>query len=296
MAVKDLAMIVDAHYHLDPRLESVDGLLAQMQAHGIARVALIATMCDPLHLGRAGLLLFNVMRGALAGKARRLGRVLYRRSVDASDRISFSRGATVYREPDNDAVERVFRAHPDKFVGWFFFNPQAGPPIDEVERRLRDAHWIGVKAHPFWHRYPVEALDDVASLCQESGKPMLVHLGGDGARGDFRRLPERFPRLKLVYAHAGIPWYEALWEDARRRENVFVDLSSPYLDAALRHRALRMLGPARCLYGSDGPYGYPGGDGGYDHGAILRQIERARLPVSDLDRVLGGNFRALVAV
>jgi predicted TIM-barrel fold metal-dependent hydrolase len=285
-------MIVDAHYHLDPRLESVDRLLAQMQAHGIARVALIATMCDPLHLGRAGQLLFNVMRGALGGKAPRLGRVLYRSSVDGSSRISFAGGAKVYGEPDNDAVERMLRQYPDKFVGWFFVNPQK-TPIDEVERRLRDARWIGVKAHPFWHRYPVDALDDAAALCQEQDKPMLVHLGGDLTRGDFRRLPQRFPRLKLVYAHAGIPWYEPLWEDARRRENVFVDLSSPYLDATLRHRALRMLGPSRCVYGSDGPYGYPDHDGGYDHGAILRQIERAKLPAADFDRVLGANFRAL---
>jgi len=89
-----------------------------------------------------------------------------------------------------------------------------------------------------------------------------------------------------------------LHSDAReiRRENVFVDLSSPYLDQALRHRALRSLGAARCLYGSDGPYGYPAGDGGYDHGAILRQIERARLSSQDLDRVFGANFKALAAV
>jgi predicted TIM-barrel fold metal-dependent hydrolase len=289
-------MIADAHYHLDPRLESVDRLLAQMQAHGIARVALIATMCDPLHLGRAGLLSFNLMRGALAGKARRLGRVLYRSSVDASGRISLSGGAMVYQKPDNDAVERVLRAHADKFVGWFFFNPRVDDSLDEVDRRLRDARWMGVKAHPFWHCYPVEALDDVAALCQDRGKAMLVHLGGDAERGDFRRLPHRFPRLKIVYAHAGIPWYETLWQDALRRENVFVDLSSPYLDSGLRHRALRILGPSRCVYGSDGPYGYPDRDGGYDHGAILRQIERANLPASDLDRVVGGNFRALVPV
>ena len=74
---------------------------------------------------------------------------------------------------------------------------------------------------------------------------------------------------------------------------MFVDLSSPYLDKALRHRALRALGPSRCLYGSDGPYGYPAPDGGYDHGAILRQVAQAGLSSADLDRVLGGNFNAL---
>jgi uncharacterized protein len=290
-------MIADAHYHLDPRLESVERLLAQMREHGIAKVALIAAPCDPLHVGKAGAAFMRAMRRALEGAAPRLGRILYRSTVHRSGRVSFlSRSSPIYPEPDNDAVERAFSAHPDKFVGWLFLNPRARAPVEEAERRFRVAGWIGVKAHPFWHRYPVQALDDVAALCQERGKPMLVHLGAGARRGDFRRLPERFPRLNLIYAHAGIPWYGALWDDAVRRENVFVDLSSPYLDKALRHRALRALGASRCLYGSDGPYGYPAADGGYDHGAILRQIERAGLPAQDLDRVLGGNFKALATV
>jgi len=290
-------MIADAHYHLDPRLESVEQLLAQMQVHAIGRVALIAAPCDPLQVGRAGAAFVRFMRRALEGGAPRLGRILYRSTVHRSGRVSFlSPSALIYPEPDNDAVERAFSAHPHKFVGWIFLNPSAKPPVEEAERRFRNPGWIGVKAHPFWHRYPVAALDDVAALCQERDKPMLVHLGAGAGRGDFRRLPKRFPRLKLVYAHAGIPWYGTLWDDAIRRENVFVDLSSPYLDKALRHRALRALGASRCLYGSDGPYGYPGRDGGYDHGAILRQISQAGLAAQDLDRVLGGNFNSLVAV
>ncbi len=287
-------MIADAHYHLDPRLESLERLLAQMRAHAIAKVALIAAPCDPLHVGKAGAAFVRFMRRALDGRAPRLGRILYCNTVHRSGRVSFlGPSAAIYPEPDNDAVERAFSAHPGEFVGWLFLNPRAKAPVEEAERRFRNPLWIGVKAHPFWHRYPVHALDDVAALCQERGKPMLVHLGGGARTGDFRRLPRRFPRLRLVYAHAGIPWYAPLWDDALRRENVFVDLSSPYLDKALRHRALRALGPSRCLYGSDGPYGYPAPDGGYDHGAILRQVAQAGLSSADLDRVLGGNFNAL---
>jgi len=288
-------MIVDAHYHLDPRLESVERLLAQMREHHIDRVALIAAVCDPIHVGSMGARFMKAMRRALEGAAPRVGQILYRSTVRGSGRVSFlGPSAAIYPAPDNDAVERAISAHPQQLLGWLFVNPAAGSAVDEVERRFRRSGWIGVKAHPFWHRYPVAALDDVAALCAERGKPMLVHLGAGGERGDFRRLPERFPRLKIVYAHAGIPWYGALWEDARRRGNVFVDLSSPYLDKALRHRALRELGPSRCLYGTDGPYGYVGRDGGYDHGAILRQIAQAGLSSADLDRVLGGNFQGLV--
>jgi uncharacterized protein len=231
-------MIADAHYHLDPRLESVERLLAQMKEHGIAKVALIASPCEPLHVGKAGAMLVKAMRRALQGGAPRLGRILYCRTVHSSGRVSFlGKSAAIYPLPDNDAVEHAISAHPDQFVGWVFLNPKAKAPVEEAERRFRTPGWIGVKAHPFWYR--------------------------------------------------------PLWEDALRRDNVFVDLSSPYLDKALRHRALRELGAARCLYGSDGPYGYPGRDGGYDHGAILRQIVQAGLSSQDLDRVLGGNFKAL---
>ncbi|HZX96103.1 MAG TPA: amidohydrolase family protein [Myxococcales bacterium] len=290
-------MRIDAHYHLDESLESVERLLAQMRMHGIDRVALIASVCEPLHVGRVGAAFVRTMRRALAGGAPRLGQLLYRSTVRGRGRVAFlGRSSAIHAEPDNDAVEAALAAQPDRFVGWLFVNPQTAAKVAEIERRLRNPGWIGVKAHPFWHRYPVEALDEVASLCQERGKPMLVHLGAGARRGDFRHLPERFPRLKLVYAHAGIPWYGALWDYAVKRENVFVDLSSPYLDRSLRHRALRALGPSRCLYGTDGPYGYPAADGGYDHGAILRQIERAALPARELDLVLGGNFKALAAL
>jgi hypothetical protein len=43
-------MIVDAHYHLEERMETVDELLDQMDPHGISRVALIAAMVDPLQV------------------------------------------------------------------------------------------------------------------------------------------------------------------------------------------------------------------------------------------------------
>jgi predicted TIM-barrel fold metal-dependent hydrolase len=289
-------MIVDAHYHLEPRLEPVNRLLEKMRANGIDRVALISSVCDPIELGRLGRTFGNAMRRALAGRATHVGRLLYRSTVRRSGRVSFlGKSAAVYPRPDNDAVEQVMSEHPNQFIGWLFVNPRAAPPVAEAERRFRHPGWIGVKAHPFWHRYAISELEEVAALCQERGKPMLVHLGAGAERGDFRYLPKRFPKLKLVYAHAGIPWYRSLWEDLLRRELVFVDLSSPYLNKELRYAALRALGASRCLYGTDGPYGYPAPDGGYNHGAILRQIERFGLSAQDLDRVLGGNFTELTA-
>src|SRR5262252_357185 len=100
-------MIADAHYHLDIRLESVERLLAQMREHGIARVALIAAVCDPLHIGKAGMAFGKAMRRALQGSAPRLGRILYCSTVHRSGRVSFlGKSSRIYPAPDNDAVER----------------------------------------------------------------------------------------------------------------------------------------------------------------------------------------------
>ena len=82
-------MVVDAHYHLDPRLEPIDRLLAQMREHRIDRVALIATVCDPLRIGGLGRRFAQAMRRALAGAAPRVGRLLYRSTVRRSGRVSF---------------------------------------------------------------------------------------------------------------------------------------------------------------------------------------------------------------
>ena len=43
-------MIIDAHYHLDDQVESVDALLEQMQINNVNRVALIPKMQEPVHL------------------------------------------------------------------------------------------------------------------------------------------------------------------------------------------------------------------------------------------------------
>src|SRR5437660_11107122 len=99
-------MIIDAHYHLDPRLESMDRLLAQMREHRIDRVALIATACDPLRIGGVGRRFAQAMRRALAGAAPRVGRPLYRSTVQRSGRVSFlGPKAALYRAAANDGVE-----------------------------------------------------------------------------------------------------------------------------------------------------------------------------------------------
>ena len=122
---------------------------------------------------------------------------------------------------------------------------------------------------------------------------MLVHLGGDMKRGDFRFLPDKHPKLKIIYAHAAVPWYRKAWDYIKSKENVFVDISSPYLDERVVGMAVKALGPDKCLYGSDGPYGFQDENKKYDRSIALGWIDRLDIGDVEKENILSGNFKAI---
>ena len=219
-----------------------------------------------------------------------LGMTVYRSTVTADGKFSaMGRTYPIYDTPDNGLVAAALRAHPDRFWGWVFVNPRAADPLAELERWGAEPGWIGVKAHPFWHRYPLSLLDDVAAYCVERDWPLLVHLGSDREGNDPRTLPDRHPRLKMVYAHAGVPFFRGAWAVARESDRVFVDLSNPlYVGEQVRLQAIHTLGAERCLYGTDGPYAHA------SQTRMLQAIDRLPLTDGEKERVLGRNFTDLI--
>lgn len=291
-------MIIDMHYHLDERMESLPRLLSQMEKHRIDRIALVAPMVDPFHVEGIAEGLARLVRSLLTGYGYRLGLLAYESTVTRSGKFSIlGKTYSIDQTPDNGLVAAALKSHPDKFYGWFFINPAQQDVVSELESRFPGPGWIGVKCHPFWHRYPVSRLDDAAAFCVEKKLPLLIHLGGKKDNGDYQYLSLRHPELKIIYAHAGVPHYRHLWEFVKTRENVWVDISSPYLDEPLRRAAVAALGAEKCLYGTDGPFGYPDAeDHGYDHGAILSEIDRMPISTAEKERLLGESFRELAGL
>jgi predicted TIM-barrel fold metal-dependent hydrolase len=283
-------MIVDAHYHLEERVEPVNGLLQQMDRHGIDRVALIPAVNEPARVEGIAAMAGPILPKLLMSRLPSLGLRLYKSPVTADGKLSVL-GTTyrIYGAPDNESVEHVMQAHPDKFFGWIFVNPSVADPIVELDRWAGQPGWIGVKSHPFMHRYPVALLDDVAAYCEDKDWPLLVHLGGDQERGDFKYLPDRHPRVNIMYAHAGVPFYREVWEYAKNKHNVFVDLSSPvHVNDPIRLGAVRALGSEKCVHGTDGPYLHA------DQGSMLESVLRLPVSHSEKERILGGNFMEMI--
>lgn len=287
-------MVIDSHAHYEPRMLDEGALLAKLDAAGIDRVALIPAMNDPLPETPERLL-------ALARRLarNRVGRVLFERihrsTLTPEGDLKLARRIfQIYARPDNEPVLALARRHPDRVLGWIFLNPRNNPQVlDDLERWRGAPGAIGVKLHPHWHDWRVEQAWPVFARAAELRLPVLIHLGF-GARGDYQAIAAAFPSLTLICAHAGLPYHGQLWRDARGLPNVHVDLSSPYLDERTVRDTVAAMGPGRCLFGTDSPYGFHGDDGSYDYGRIRGWIDR--LPVSDADRerILGGNFLALL--
>lgn len=273
----------------------VAAMIAKMDAAGVDRVALIPAMNDPLPSTPERLLaaMRVLMRRA---PTRPLAELAHRATLTRGGDLRLGREVfRIFAAPDNEPVARLVAEHPGRFLGWIFVNPAQGRgALDELERLAALPGMVGVKLHPHWHDYRTELLDPILARAEAWRMPALVHLGF-GRRGDYRAICARFPRLSLIAAHAGFPFFDDLW--ARRDEcpNLFVDLSSPYLDEPLARAAVAAMGPRRCLFGTDAPYGFHGDDGSYDYGAIRGWIER--MPIRDEEResMLGGSFAELVA-
>ncbi len=288
-------MIIDSHAHFDPRILDAGSVLAKMDAAGVDRIVMIPAMNDPLPATPERLLaLMRRLSGSAAGRL--LVEATHRALLTPEGDLRLDgKVIPIYSRPDNEGVARLVAAHPDRFRGWIFLNPRNNPGVlDELERWRAVPGMIGIKLHPHWHDYRTEILGPVLRRAEELGLPVLIHLGFR-KRGDFRAICREHPRLKVVSAHAGFPFYQDLWAYRGECPNLYVDLSSPYIDEALARAAVQAMGPDRCLYGTDAPYGFHGEDGTYDYGEIRRWVER--LPVSSAmrDRIFGGNFEAIVA-
>ena len=288
-------MIIDCHYHLDPRVQPLGNLLSKMEENGTDKTAIMPTMCDPIPHNPEFLL--KVMRFLLAHPSLQgLVKRLTANFTQDGDLNLPKSVLKIYKSPDNSQIAEAIAAHPDKFMGWIFVNPR-GPinPVEELSKWQSQEGFIGIKAHPFWHQYPPEELMPVAEKAVEFGMPLLIHAGFDG-HGEFMPLINNLPELKLVLAHAGFPGFYQTWKLIKNYPNIHVDLSADaYINMRLTRDVVEFLGEDRCLFGTDGPYGETANDGWFHNGKIKRRIEALFSSETTRRKILGENFSKLIS-
>lgn len=289
--------VIDVHAHFDPRLLDLPTMIAKLDRAGVDQVVLIPPMNDPLP--KTPKLLLSVVRGLLCCGLRPIVRKISDASMTPEGDLKLGKDRVrIYPLPDNESIANVLWAHPDRFRGWIFLNPAAmEKPVEELERWRSVAGFIGVKLHPYWHRWPIEACLPIARRAEELELPILIHLGF-GEHGRWQILTDACPKLKIVFAHAGFPYFDgSIWAAMRGRQNLYIDVSSPYVSERLVRRAIGVVGAEQALYGTDAPYGFPEprGDGhSYDYGRIKGWIERLPSSSTEIERIFSENAGALI--
>jgi uncharacterized protein len=286
-------MNIDCHYHLEERLLTVEELIERMDRCKVDKVALMAVINELIpHTPN---FLLKTLRFLLTHRHfRKLAQKLHAKFDDKGN-IKIPNGIIeIFENPDNEAIFKVVKSYPDRFLAWAFVNPKGRDQVNEYEKWKDIPGFIGVKAHPFWHQFAPLELLPVAEKLEKTGKPLLIHLGFD-AHGDYNALIEHTPKLKLILAHAGFPRYADIWKDIKENKNIYLDISaSAYVDAKTTRQLVDYLGAERCLYGTDGPYTQMDADGKFDFGFIKNRLVEL-FPEKDIQqKILGENFLNLL--
>jgi len=287
-------MIIDCHYHLERRLLSDDLLLRKMDECEVDKVALMGVINEPIP--KPPELLLNIFRFSLSHKSFHFIAKIMANNFTPEGDIKLPTGTFhLHPSPKNEPVFEAVAKNPDRFFGWVFVNPLGEQdPVEEFNKWKDNPGFVGVKAHPFWHRYqPIELLP-VAEQLSRIGKPLLIHAGWS-SHGNYDLLLQRVPDLKLLLAHAGFPLYSETWNNIRKYKNVYVDLSqTSYLNERMTIEAVDNLGVEKCLFGTDGPYGVHGIDDLFDYSYIKRRIEKLFPDKGIQKKLLGENFLELI--
>jgi predicted TIM-barrel fold metal-dependent hydrolase len=283
-------MIVDCHQHLVPDIISTENLITQMDKTGIDKIALMASPCGPIP--EPSPFLISAMRYSLTRSwLRPLSKKSITRFTEEGDVQLPTSVIKILKNPDNPLIFETAERYPDRFLAWCMVNPFGNKaPLPEYDRWKNHPACIGVKAHPFWHRYPLKKLLSVAERLVEKNAPLIVHLGF-GENGDILSFANELPELKIILAHAGFPCYSDTWKIIKNRKNIVVDLSATaYVDEKIMADVSSWLGIERCLFGTDGPFGSHNDHIGFDMGLIKRRIEKVFPDKGHQRMILGENF------
>ena len=152
-------------------------------------------------------------------------------------------------EKTNDYIAAVVRKYPEKLIGMAAVNPKfrgSVAAVEELERAIQDLKLTGLKLYPCYDHYAPndwELTYAMFAKAQELGILVMVHqastpvidapleLGRPFLLDDVGR---KFPDLKLLVCHAGLPWVDENLVLVAKHPNFFMDLS--YMNSVYTRR------------------------------------------------------------
>lgn len=184
------------------------------------------------------------------------------------DKVCLS-GLGINGLPGNDAVEKAFKEYPDRIIGFGVILPGRAP-FEKVDE-LYSKGFKGLKMTIPTKRYDHEDFMLYYQKAEDYGMPILFHTGviasfkedkDLGTTSSYMRpvyldkIARVFPKLKIIVAHMGDPWFLEAYRVAQYCPNMWLDISG----LAIFVKALNIrkylwirVTPDKLLWGLDEP-------------------------------------------
>jgi len=193
----------------------------------------------------------------------------------------------------NPLMVKMLEAHPDRFRGYWVFNPNYPEELEEAKTAvLTTPGVIGFKLHPASHNYSLtgDAYQPLFSWANTHKLIVLSHtwVGGGICDADACRwVAERYPEMVFVMGHSCYPEFDKAYALARDFPNVYLELTACERMPAFVDRAVREVGAHKLLFGTDLPWFDPN----FSIGCVLF----ADITDDDRHAILHGNAERLLA-
>jgi predicted TIM-barrel fold metal-dependent hydrolase len=199
---------------------------------------------------------------------------------------------------NHQKVRELVQAHPERLIGFYWFNPNVGDEKDwkELTRYIKDYKFMGVKTQASLDNLnPKLDLDRLAHFCIKFDIPLYFHSGTNfffqksfkvQSLYDFKK---KHKALKLIIGHASftMEYMISLIKYFKSVPNVYFEtsLSVPYGVGVL----IKVMGEDRVLYGSDSP-------AATTPDIEINKIKILNLPISTQNKVFYKNINDLLAL
>jgi len=202
----------------------------------------------------------------------------------------------------NDLVAETVAKHPDRLIGFASVDPnKGGPGVKELERAIKDLKLKGLKLLP--HLVELDINDPkvypLYEAAQDLGVPVLFHTGTQFHAGTKIRycrplfvddVAVDFPRLKLIIAHFGYPWWEEALAVVRRNPFVYFNIAG-WAPRYIPEGVIRLADTAltgKVLFGSDYPL--------LSRVRIMKEIRELGIKDTTFTAMTDANPRALLGI
>jgi predicted TIM-barrel fold metal-dependent hydrolase len=193
----------------------------------------------------------------------------------------------------NDQVLQALSHWRHRAFGFVYLSPQHLEfSLQEFDRCVKNGPMVGIK---LWvaKRAAARELDPIiqaaaamnAVIYQHTWHKTTGNLPGESEPMDLADLAARHPKTPMILGHTGGEWETGL-RAVRHLPHISVDIAGSDPTAGFVETAVREVGAARVIYGSDA--------GGRSFGSQLGKVMGAAISEADRRAILGENLKGMM--